>query len=177
MKQTERLPRGILPTYVTDKLVVLSKAAPTLRNTYEIRLALYMAKSKGLRFVLAVRPGAEIEPSVLSLLEAHGGKVEEVALADYSVYFGHAHPNGEEDGWVFGDNAAMDMLSECIENQWLREHLRVGANFAGADLDRLEQSLLSETMSAANVDGENVRDALLSLVQSAKQEGGIVFVQ
>jgi hypothetical protein len=177
MKQTERLPRGILPTYVTDKLVVLSKAAPMLRNTYEIRLALYMAESKGLRFVLAVRPAAEIESSVLSLLETHGGKVEEVALADYSVYFGYAHPNGEEDGWVFGDNAAMDMLRESIENQWLREHLRVGANFDGADLDRLEQSLLSETMSAANVDGENVRDALLSLVRSAKQEGGIVFVQ
>src|SRR6266850_1806971 len=86
----ERKPRGVLPTYVTNDSVVLSKAAPLIRNAYEIRLALYMAKSRNLRFILAVRPQAQVEASLVALIKEHGGSVDESQLDDYSVYVGSA---------------------------------------------------------------------------------------
>ena len=47
--ESGRTLRAVLPTYVTDK-VVLSKAAPSIRNTYEIRLALLMAPEISVSF-------------------------------------------------------------------------------------------------------------------------------
>ena len=176
-KFPERVPRGVLPTYVTDNLVVLSKAAPVLRNTYEIRLALYMATSKGLGFVLAVRPDTRIDASLAALLSEHGGKIEETPLADHSVYFGYASLTGEEEGWVLGSAATLSELVKHFDSEWLREYIHVGANFTDSRLDELEKALLSETVNASNIDGENVRDALLVLVRAAKKKGGTVFVQ
>src|SRR5438093_8973884 len=88
-KNTEPRPRGVLPTYVTHDAVVLCKASPTIRNAYEIRLALFMASTRKCRFILAVRPGAVVEPALRAHLEAHGGSIQEREFEDYSVYVGH----------------------------------------------------------------------------------------
>jgi hypothetical protein len=173
----ERRLRAVQPTYVTKDIVVLSKVAPIVRNTYEIRLALYMAKSKGMRFVLAVRPQAQVDESVLALLKEHGGKVEEATLDDYSVYFGRSRLNGDEDGWVLGDAAAMSSFVQALRSEWLRERLQVGATFSGADLAEFEAGLRRESIAQQNIDSESIQDALLSLITDAKQDGGTVFVQ
>ena len=167
----ERRPRGILPTYVTKDVVVLSKVAPIVRNTYEIRLALYMATSKGLKFVLAVRPQASVDAAVIALLEQHGGQVQEGQLDDHSVYLGYRKANGEEDGWVLGNSAAMSVLVQSLRSEWLRERLRVGAGFSGDDLTALENTLRNENFSQQNIDGESVQAALLALVVAAKEGG------
>jgi hypothetical protein len=171
------IPRGVLPTYVTNDSAVLSKAAKTIRNTYEIRLALYMAKSKGLRFVLAVPPNAELDTSIASLFQEHGGEVQHGQFADYCVYFGHERPDGSEEGWVLGDAAAMKGLAAAFRSQYLRENLRPGVKLSGTDLDEIEKALRDEHIDFKNIDGEDVRIALLDLTKAAKQSGGSLFVQ
>ncbi len=173
----ERTPRSILPTYVTDAMVVLSKAAPTIRNTYEIRLALFMAKSRELRFLLAIRPGARVEASVRKLLEEHGGTIEEAQLDDYCVYIGWGFEEGEQEGWALGDAATFNALTGAFESSNLKTLFRVGASISGPDLDAVTADLAKEQVSARNVDGENVREALLTLAADAKKEGGTLFVQ
>ncbi|WP_157499641.1 hypothetical protein [Lysobacter sp. Root983] len=176
-KAVDRTPRGVLPTFMTDELVVLSKASPTIRNTYEIRLALYMAVSRGLRFILAVRPHAAVDPTIVSLLHEHAAKIEVVQLEDFCVYFGHDSPSGEKDGWVLGDATAFSALKSTIQSAWLLERLNVGHEFSGAELGDLVVALRNECISALNVDGENVGQALMQLVAAAHKEGGSVFIQ
>ena len=173
----QRKPRGVLPTYATNEVVVLSKASPTIRNTYEIRLALYMAVSRGLRFILAVRPQAVVDPSITSLLQEHGGKIEEAQRDDFSVYFGHASPSGDGDGWVLGDAAALSTLRDAIQSPWLKSRLNVGHEFSGAELVDLKAALDNESISSPNVDDENVGRALLALIAAARNDGGSVFIQ
>lgn len=173
----ERTPRGVLPTYVTDAMVVLSKAAPAIRNTYEIRLALFMAKSRNLRFLLVVRPGAKVEASVRKLLEEHGGAIEEQQLDDYCVYIGWGFEEGEQEGWVLGDAAAFNTLMGAFKSSNLKILLRVGASISGPELDTVTFDLTTEEVSARNIDGENVREALLALTADAKKNGGTLFVQ
>jgi hypothetical protein len=174
---TAGIPRGVLPTFVSSDSVVLSKAAKNIRNTYEIRLALYMAKSKNLRFILAVPPNAEVDASITHLFQEHGGEVQHGQFDDYCVYFGHERPDGSEEGWVLGDAAAMTSLTSSFHSEYLRAHIRVGVKIAGADLDEAEKALAGERIDCRNIDGENVRDALVDLVKAAKHSGGSLFVQ
>ena len=171
------VPRGVLPTYVTNDSAVLSKAAQTIRNTYEIRLALYMAKSKGLRFSLAIPPNAEVDTSIVSLFQEYGGEVQHGEFADYCVYFGHERPDGSEEGWVLGDAAAMKRLTASFCSQFLRAHLMPGVKLSGAELDEVENALQDERIDLKNIDGDDVRDALVDLVKAARQSGGSLFVQ
>jgi hypothetical protein len=173
----QQIPRGILPTHVTEELVVLSKVAPYLRNTYEIKLAVYMAKSKRLQFILAVPLETKIEPSISSLILKYDGKIEKVKLDDYSVYFGHAKADGNENGWVLGNASALTSLTKSFHSTWLQDHLKVGATFSKKELNNLEKELFQEKIIAVNVDEENVRDALLVLIQDAKKDDGIIFIQ
>lgn len=175
--ESERTPRAVLPTYVTDKVVVLSKAGPSIRNTYEIRLALFMAKSRNLRFVLAVRPGTLVETSVRDLLAEHDGLIEEAQMGDFCVSVGWGYVDGENEGWVPGDAAALAALVGEVRSARLREFLIPGKRVAGADLTELEAELRQESLSATNLDKEPVQDALLSLIANASRNGGTLFIQ
>ncbi|WP_158886664.1 hypothetical protein [Rhodanobacter sp. L36] len=172
-----RKPRGVLPTYVTDTMVVLSKASPAVRNTYEIRLALYMAKSRNLRFLLAVRPGAKVEASVRQLLGEQGAAIEESQLDDYCVSLGWGFEEGEREGWVLGDTAAFNALVKELESSDLKALLRVGASLSGSQLDTVIASLANEKTTVLNIDGERVIEAMLVLATDARKNGGIFFVQ
>lgn len=173
-----RKPRGCLPTYVTKERVILSKAANRLRNTYEIRLAQYFAVSKGLKLMLAVRPSSQLEPALAAYLREQDVAITEAQMDDYSVYFGHAKGDGQEgDGWVLGNSAALMALTQSTRSLWLRDRLRIGATFGSDTLQELESALLKENSRVLNVDGENVRDALMSLIAAAKRDGGSLFIQ
>jgi hypothetical protein len=52
--ESEPIQRGILPDVRTDDQVVLFKAPRYLRLTYEIRLATYMATTRGLHLTISV---------------------------------------------------------------------------------------------------------------------------
>ncbi len=170
--------RGVLLTCITDDSVVLCKASPTIHNSYEIRLALYMAFAQKSRFILAVRPGAHVEPGLIAHLEAHGGSVVERDFAQYSVHVAHIKPSGEEgDGWVLGDAAALAKFQVSLRSDWCRQKIVVGSTLAGTDLDVLERELSANTVSDTNIDDENIRDALLALIYAAKSDGGSILVQ
>ena len=178
MRQTSAnaVPRAIQPTFVNDEMVVLGKASPVIRNTYEIRLALYMAVSRGLRFILGVPPGAQLDPQLSRLIGERGGVVEEVRMNDFSVYFGHESPSGEGDGWVLGDAAAWKSLKAAVRSEWLQQRLVPGYTFVDRELSPFAEALLAESISATNVDGEDVREALLLLAATARNDGGCVFI-
>ena len=58
--------RGILPTFVTDDRLVLAKASPVVRNTHEIRLAIYFSLKRESAFTLAVLPNAVIDAQLIA---------------------------------------------------------------------------------------------------------------
>src|SRR5437879_578820 len=104
-----RKPRGVLPTYVTDKALTLCKLASRVENTYEARLALYFAVESKRQFVLRVTHGAYIAPDLRSKIEENGGRIEESTITDYSVFIGQQSATGSDaGGWVFGDNDAWE---------------------------------------------------------------------
>jgi hypothetical protein len=174
----QRKPRACVPTYVTKERVILSKAANRLRDTYEIRLVQQFAVSRGLKLMLAVRPSAQIEPPLAAWLKQHGVEITEAHMEDYSVYFGHAKGDGGDgDGWVLGKSAALTGLTQSMRSLWLRDRLRIGASFSGNTLQELENALVKENSRVVNVDGENVRDAVMSLITAAKGDGGSDFIQ
>ncbi len=162
---------------MTEELVVLSKAGLQVRDTYEIRLATFMAVSRNIRFVLAVSPGAKVDAAVVGLLEQHGGEVQEANMSDFSVYIGRTKPDGSEDGWVLGDASTLQSLTESIRNPLIRQLLSVGTTMANEELAAFHEALSAERVAIENVDGESVRDALLTLIEGAKREGGAIFVQ
>lgn len=174
---TSPRPRAILSTHVTEELVVLSKAGLQIRDTYEIRLAMFMAVSRNLRLVLAVRPGAKVDAAVVGLLEQHGGQVQEANMSDFSVYIGRAKPDGSEDGWVLGDGSTLQALTESIQNPLVRQRLAVGSTVVNEELAAFREAPSAERVAIENLDGENVHDALLTLIEGAKREGGTIFVQ
>ncbi len=168
--------RAVLPTYVTDKLVVLGKNCSIIRNTYEIRLALFMAKSKNLRFILAVPPKAEVENSLLTLLSENEAHIEEVNLQEFSVYFGCINSSGEE-GWVLGNGSDFTELTSSIKSNELRNSLYIGATFKSSQLMQLKLEIENEVISKANIDGENAKVALLGLICLANETNGTIFIQ
>lgn len=171
-------PRACRPTFVTNEKVILSKAAASVRDTREIRLVQAFAAAKKLRLVLAIRPSAQLQPSLATYLSQHGVEISEAQMEDYSVYIGHALANGQEsDGWVLGNSGALAALKQSARSLWLRDRLRIGATFEGDTLLELENALLKENSRMQNIDGEIVRDALLSLIKSARGQGGALFIQ
>lgn len=56
--------RGILPDIVSEREVVLFKAPRYLRLTYEIRLAAYMAKSRGIQLRISVPTYTRFSPEL-----------------------------------------------------------------------------------------------------------------
>lgn len=169
--------RGCLPTYVTDDALVLSKVAPSIRNSYEIRLALYMAKLKGLNFVLAVPLETEVDSAVQSLLKDHGGSIQTASLNDYSVYFGRVAPNGDEEGWVLGNSESFRMLRNAIRLPLLQDRLTIGSVIFAGEAAQIESEIMKENFQLTNIDGEEFRNALLTLLEDTRINGGLVFVQ
>jgi hypothetical protein len=171
-------PRGVLPTYVTDKQVILCKAAPTIRNAYEIRLALYMAVQSGREFILAVSPVARIDDAVEAHIRQHGGEVMRTAIYEHSVYVGAIGLEGEErDGWVAGDSQLWTSVLAGLRSVWLRDRLRVGGSVATSELCQFRDVLGTEVIHACNVDDEDIGEALLRLAAEAMWTGGSLFVQ
>jgi hypothetical protein len=171
-------PRGILPTYVTEQQVVLCKAAPTIRNAYEIRLALFMAIQSKRTFVLAVSPMAIVDQSLEAHIRQHNGELVRDAIQAHSVYVGSIDGNGEEgDGWVAGDSQMWESVLTGLRSPWLRDRLRVGGLVSTGELSDFRSVLQAETILACNVDDEDMHQALLRLATEATQVGGSVFVQ
>jgi hypothetical protein len=171
-------PRGILPTYVTDQRVVLCKAAPTIRNTYEIRLALFMAVQSKRTFVLAVSPMAMVDQALEAHIRQHGGEVVRDTIREHSLYVGAIDGDGEEgDGWVAGDSQLWESVLAGLRSPWLRERLRVGGSVSTSELSEFRDALQAETIRASNVDDEDIHQALLRLAAEAMELGGSVFVQ
>jgi len=128
-------PRGVLPTIVTDDRVVLCKISPVIRDAYEMRLCLYMAKTSGRSFVLQVPERARVEPALLLRIETHGGLVAEAAVSEYTVYFGALDAEGaEHDGWVLGDSSALEQLRGNLKSDQLKHALAPGAEWCVRNL-------------------------------------------
>lgn len=177
-KKEDRKPRSVIPTYVTDKAIILCKNSPTIRNSYEIRLMLFMAIKNGKPFVLGVSPGARVAEDLQAHIANNGGTIQETKISEYSIYIGHQNPQGsEEDGWVFGDSNDWNSFIASLNSQWIKEQLAVGSSFAGETLTRLQNELEKESILKTNIDEENVKEALLALIIAAKQSRGEVFIQ
>jgi hypothetical protein len=171
-------PRAILPTYVTDEKVILCKAAPTIRNAYEIRLALFMAVQSGREFLLAVSPMAMVDRGLEAHIRQHGGRIVRESIKDHSIYVGAVDRAGSEaDGWVAGDGQAWLSVVDALRSSWLRERLRVGGSVPTAELPQFLDLLRAETIRANNVDDEDIKEALLRLAAEAKHAEGALFVQ
>jgi hypothetical protein len=171
-------PRGVLPTYVTDHEVVLCKSAPIVRNTYEIRLALFMALDTERKFVLSVRPEAEVDHSLAAHITRFGGQVVRGKLSVYSIYFGAFDAIGEElDGWVACDNEAWNPFVAGVRSDWLRQRLAPGIQVPTADLGAFQLAIQSENTAATNIDDEPLCDALVLLARQAAKVNGSILVQ
>lgn len=170
--------RAVQPSYVTEDSFALSKSCASVRNTYEVRLALYFAVHSSRRFVLEVAPGADVDASLRAKISENGGIVREAAIANYSVFIGHIRGNGEEgDGWVLGDKDAWLAFRASLATPWLQDRLIVGALFSREELARLQTELEVVSSSQKNIDDENIKAALSQLLSSAANEGGQIYVQ
>ena len=70
-------PRGFLPDAVTEDAVVLIKAGQgVLRLTYEIRLATYMAVTRGKRAIIVAEPRATLAAPLQAFVVEHGIEVK-----------------------------------------------------------------------------------------------------
>ena len=171
-------PRSILITASGEKGVALCKAGPRVRNTYEIRLCLYLAFTKGKPFFLVVSPGATVDPALEAHLVAHGGQVRREAVTDHSVYLGAEDSSGGElCGWVACEGTKwLEILSQS-PSDWLKDALRVGHEFTGEGLQRLRAECMDFPLGGTNIDGEPLSSALLLLIDAAESAGGSVFIQ
>ncbi len=173
----ERIPRGVLPTYLTDRELVLCKAAPTVHNTYEIRLALFMALDSGRKFELIVAPTAVVDAALAQHIAKFGGAITRGLTPVHSVYVVAVDANGAElEGWVAGDNEAWLPVLRSIRSEWLRSRLSVGATVLRDELEAFKKSVSAEKLHAKNIDEEDLRSALLLLVDKAAASGGYLLV-
>jgi hypothetical protein len=173
-------PRGIIPTYVTAERLVLCKASPSVRNTYEIRLALYFAIKDERTFELVVPTNCHVRPDLEAHLAKWGGSIVRSEAEDFSVYFGAEGADGAElSGWVFGNREQWGEVLALLESSWLSSELRVGAEFSGDALDKLAHELLAEPLlqNSTNTDGEPFSEAVQRLVHLANESNGIVYIQ
>lgn len=70
------IPRGILPDAIDGPDVILIKACSSLRLTYEIRLATFMARKAGGKVRLMVREDCFLDPALMEFAATHGLLVE-----------------------------------------------------------------------------------------------------
>jgi len=158
--------------------MVLSKNSRHIRNSYEIRLCLYFAAQDSRALVLAVRPGTLIDQDVSTHIAEHGGRVVEVVMSDFSVYFGALDSNGKElDGWVLGNSDAWLRFRDAVRKYEFLQELSPGQSITSKDLLGLKSELTHLKTDLRNVDDENLFDALRDLVAIAEHSGGTLFVQ
>jgi hypothetical protein len=169
--------RALLSTYESDTELVLCKASPLVRNTYEIRLALYKAMTSSKKFILMVGPEAKVDDAIAEQLKTWGGEVRRGEVTHYAVYAGCLFPDGTEDGWTLGDQATLAALRTSLKSGWLRERLSVGSLIPLRDLIQFGNEFWEENIDLQNIDGENVKDALLALMVDAIKTEGALFVQ
>jgi hypothetical protein len=174
----QQTPRGVLPSYVTDKSVVLCKSALSIENTYEIRLTLFFAVKGKKTFELRVPLGAVVAPDLAALIARQGGRISRQDCSDFTVTFTHFDKNKKEkDSWVLGDRPAWDSLRASLHSPWLRAELKPGTSFSGQTLLRFKQELSGEAIRLRNIDHESVQQALQRLIQECESEGGYIRVQ
>lgn len=170
--------RGALPTFITEREMILCKVAPRVLDTYEVRLCLFMAVERGLRFVLAVRPGATVDASLEASIREAGGVVVANEGPDFAVSVSALDASGAaQETWVLGDDQALAALHEKVASEWLTRTFVPGAVLAGEDLTRLRDVVRRARFTLKNVDDEDVRTALLDLMDAALLLRGAVCVQ
>lgn len=175
--QPER-PRGVVPSYVTDKSIILCKSAPSIENTYEIRLTIFFAVNGKKSFELRVPPNAVVAQDLAALILQQGGQISRQNCSDFTVTFTHFDKSKKEkDSWVLGDRAAWENFRTSLHSSWLRTELKPGVSFTGQPLLRLKQELSGEVIRLQNIDGENLQHALQRLVQECESDGGYILVQ
>ena len=69
-------PRALLPDAVTGDYVVLFKASAYQRLTYEIRLAAYMAKARGLVLLVSTPAHCRFSPELETFVAEHSIRVK-----------------------------------------------------------------------------------------------------
>jgi len=170
--------RGALPTFITEREMILCKVAPRVLDTYEVRLCLFMAVERGLRFVLAVRPGATVDAPLEASIREAGGVVVANEGPDFAVSVSALDASGAaQETWVLGDDQALAALHEKVASEWLTRTFVPGAVLAGEDLTRLRDVVRRARFALKNVDDEDVRTALLDLMDAALLLRGAVCVQ
>ncbi len=163
---------------VDENVVYLCKVASFVRDSYELRLCLFLAQRHGKSFTLVMPPGGRVAPELVVQIKQQGGAVVEAPARDYSVYFGAVNAAGvEHDGWVLGNSDAYAELGRLIQSSALRAWLTPGMEIRGAEVAKLCAVLRAEQFTMKNVDGEDVRQALLDLCVYAESESGAVFAQ
>jgi len=174
----QQTPRGVLPSHVTDNSIVLCKSAPSIENTYEIRLTIFFAVKAKKTFELRVPPSAVVAPDLAALIAQQGGRISQQDCSDFTVTFTHFDKNKKErDSWVLGDRSAWDSFCASLHSPWLRAELKPGTSFSGQALLRFKQELSGEAIRLRNIDDESVQQALQRLIQECESEGGYVRVQ
>ena len=120
--------RGIVP-FVDGGRVTIRKAAGHVKNTYEIRLGLFMAvQHKHLNFAFVVPPGALVAEDLREKIAEHGGSIFEEAPGEFTIYIGAESGDGAElDGWVLGDQSALAQLVAAFGAEWPGPALTLGA--------------------------------------------------
>ena len=170
-------PRGVLPSHVTDNCIVLCKSAPSIENTYEIRLTIFVAVKEKKTFELRVPPSAVVAPDLAALIAQQGGQISQQDCSDFTVTFTHFDKSKKKrDSWVLGDRSAWDSFRASLHSP-LRAELKPGTSFSGQALLRFKQELSGEAIRLRNIDDESVQQALQRLIQECESEGGYVRVQ
>ena len=174
----QQIPRGVQPSYVTDKSIVLCKSASSIANTYEIRLTIFFAAKNKKTFELRVPPSASVDQGLVILIKQQGGRILEQNCTDFTVSVTHFSKDGKErDSWVLGDRAAWDTFRSSLQSPWLRAELKPGTSVSGNALGRLKRELSVEAIHQRNIDDESIQQALQRLIQECESQGGHILVQ
>ena len=67
----ERKLRGTLPDAETEDAILVLKLVPVLFLTYQIKLLVYMARSKGKQLLLRLPIGGSVSPALQSYMTQH----------------------------------------------------------------------------------------------------------
>ncbi|MFP8966517.1 hypothetical protein ACKC9G_08085 [Pokkaliibacter sp. CJK22405] len=169
--------RGVI-TFNCDTHARLYKNAPMIRNTHEVRLAMYNAIKNQKFFVLQIPEGTKVEASITELMTAHGGEILFEAPEDYTVSISHFTDNQEEvDTWVLGTQSSWNQLKNSLKSDWLKSTLQLGSTFDEWSLQRLEKEISGESLDHRNMDQELVQKAIKRMINDCKRYGGYLLIQ